>query len=135
MKKRTRKNKESSIIKRILISVLFSFLLLFFFSFILSIILSTFDDPTKNIKIYSLAVFLITAAASGFIFSALNKERGITVSLIASLIFICAVLIISTVRDTSASPLSRLMNALCYILISVFFAFLGTKRKRTGRRH
>ena len=98
-------------------------------------ILMTFKNPVGYLKIASLAVFMVCAAASGFINSRRNGPRGTLISVFSSLIFILILFSSSLVMTRGHIPGVLFMNYACYILVSLFFSFMAHGRRRSrGRR-
>ena len=88
MKKRKNKKTKKAHLTVLAIGVAFSFAVLIILSLISSFILVGFKNPTANIRAMSLAVFLITAAISGFFISKKCESGGITITVLTALAFI-----------------------------------------------
>ena len=134
MKTSSRRKASLSLPYSVFLSVLFSV-----FSFILcaligSAVLMTTENPTGKIKIASLIIFLASGAISGFSVSALRKNGGILCAILSA--GITSILIIGTglIIGGGSTGGALFMNALCYMLVCAFFAFLGRKRPTKRRR-
>ena len=118
--------------KRIILASLLPILLFVCFALLFSLICYLSDDPTKNIKIYSLISLLLTAGISGFINSKVNVSLGSFPVLISIFLSSLVILILDLVFGDGISKRS-LMNILCYSLVSFLFVFIG-KRRSSNRR-
>ena len=134
MKTRTRTKTKLSPIAAILIGSLLSIISLIVCALIGSAILIMLEDPTGNIGISALVIFLISGAICGFSISKSKGEGGILTSVLSSGIAMLILILISLIALGGKAPGRVFMNALCYILVSTLFAYLGRKREKKKRR-
>ena len=135
MKKRKGTKTSKSALVNIAASVGLSFLILVPTALVFGALLLILKNPVGNLKIASLAAFLISAAISGFVNSRRMGERGAVSSVISSLVFIIAMLSVSLVLTRGRVSGALFMNYLCYMLTASLFAAFGGRRKARRRRH
>ena len=134
MKKRKNKKSKNTAIGTLLLGILFSFTVLIVLSLISSFLLIGLKNPTANIRIASLAVFLVTAAVSGFAVSKHRGEGGIAFSALTALAFIALLFALALIMSKGKISGVLFMNYLCYMLISSFAALLGSKKRKRHKR-
>ena len=83
------------------------------------------NDPTGNLGLLSMLSLTVSGALSSFTVAKIGRAAsvGISAALSSALIFIAAALMIN--GTAGAKPL---MNILCYLISSVIFSFLGSKK-------
>ncbi len=128
MKNRKIKIGEGSKAKKFILCALIQPILFLVFAFIFTIICYNSKDPTANTQILSIVSLLLSGGIGSFIITKLGKESGPFLSIVSSLLSIAVLLIISLVSNGKIT-LASLMNALCFILISLFFTVLGKHKK------
>ena len=134
MKKRKNKKSKNTAIGTLLLGILFSFTVLIVLSLISSFLLIGLKNPTANIRTASLAVFLVTAAVSGFAVSKHRGEGGIAFSALTALAFIALLFALALIMSKGKISGVLFMNYLCYMLISSFTALLGSKKRKRHKR-
>ncbi len=136
MRKRKNTKLKNTAIGTLLFGVLFSFAVLIVLSLASSFLLVGFKNPTSNIRIASLTVFLITAAVSGFAVSKHRGAGGIAFSALTSLLFIAVLFAVAIIISKGKISGALFMNYLCYMMISSFTAVIGTRKpKRHSHKH
>ncbi len=131
MKKHRGTKKQRTGLALMLYELLFSGGVLIVLSMLAAFILSSLKNPTANLKLFSLAVLLISAVISGY---SISKHNGNALSSIAvSAAFVGIMFIVSLIFAKGNVGGGVFMNYLCYMLVAAFFAFIG--RKREKRRH
>ena len=120
--------------KSLLFGVLFSFLIVIIISFLFSLIISTLKNPTGAVRLSSLIVLLVSGAVSGFIICRHNKDYGMRVAFLSSVLFSILLILIALLSRGGSVGGVHFMNSLCYILISFFISLLGKNKKRRRRR-
>lgn len=134
MKKRKNSKFQKTTAGTLFLGVAFSFAMLVLMSLIFSFALIGFKNPTGNIGTASLAVFLITAAITGFTVSKYKGDGGIAISALTSLAFVLILMATALISAKGKISGALFMNCLCYMLISSFTAFLGRKRPKRHKR-
>lgn len=112
--------------------IIFSFATLVILSFIASLILAGTKNPIMSIKMTSFVIILVSGAASGFAISKYRKELSFGISIVTSVTVAALMLLISLISAKGQVGSGVFMNYLCYVLISVFFSFIG---RRKAKRH
>ncbi len=107
---------------------------LLLFSMIAAFILLRISNPIGGIAKASLIILLISGGASGFLTSARGGEKGIPAALLSTLVFTLLMLAAALIFGGGHIGSRILMNALCYIGISMIFAALGKRKRRTRHR-
>ncbi len=118
----------------VVLGTLFSFVSLLVTSLVVSLVVSSLKNPIETIAIGSLVAFMASGAISGFSIAKKNCGVGFRLSLLCSGLFIAIILVSSLILEKGSLSGGALMNYLCYLMISAFFAFLGAREKRRGRR-
>lgn len=128
------KKGEKSGIKSLIFGVCISFFVIFLISFAAALILSGNKSAASLSGKITLPVLLISAGLSGFITSKYKGDGGIVTSLISSLVFvgICAAVALISKKGIIGGKL--FMNYICYIPVSILFAYFGKKRVRRHKR-
>lgn len=134
MRKRKNSKSKNTSLKTLLFGVIFSFTVLVILSLASSFLLVGFKNPTANIGIASLAVFLVTAAISGFTISKHRACGGIAFSALSSLLFIALLFAVALIISKGQISGGLFMNYLCYMLISLFTAFIGARKPKRRKR-
>lgn len=134
MRKRKNTKSKNTSLKTLLFGVFFSFAVLIVLSLASSFLLAGFKNPTADIRIASLAVFLITAAVSGFAVSKHRAGSGIAISALTSLLFIAVLFAVALVISKGKISGALFMNYLCYMMISLFTAFIGARKPKRRKR-
>ena len=134
MKKRNNFKIKKSNVGTLLLGVAFSFCVLIVTSLIFSFILIGLKNPTGSIRTASLAVFLITASIAGFSVSRYKGNGGALLSILTSAAFIFILFAVTLISSRGKVSGGIFMNYICYIMISVFTAFLAGKRKKRRKR-
>lgn len=134
MRKRKNAKSKSTALGTILFGVVFSFAVLAVLSLLSSFLLIGLKNPTANIRIASLVIFLITAAISGFTVSKRRGKGGISVSALSSLAFIALLFAMALIISKGKLSGALFMNYLCYMMISSFTALLGAKKINRRKR-
>ena len=116
----------------LLICLAISVLSILTLSFIFAMIASMSKDPTGNLGIFSLATLLISGAISGFASAKIKKEGAIGFSALVTLVSCLIMLVLCLIIIGKVSG-GAIMNYVCYMLMSVFFAFLGSREKKHKR--
>lgn len=130
-----RKYKKSlTLPKSIILGVLFSFITLLVITLVSSFVVLRFKNPTNLVPTASLVVFVLCGTVSGFSLSKLKGDGGMAFALITGLTFIFLFIIVSLILTKGRVPGMLFMNALCYLLVSAFWAFIGKKRQAKRRR-
>lgn len=133
MKKRRNSKAQRTPLSVFIFGIFFSFFTLLLLSFIASLILISTKNPNLSIKVCSFATLLASGAISGFAISKYRRDLSFGISVFATLsvaVLMLAISLISTKGNVSGGIF---MNYLCYVLISVFFSFIG--RRKTKRHH
>ena len=116
----------------LILGALGSGVLLLALTMLCSLIAFYTKNPTSLVGILSIAVMLATGAISGFCMSRLKGDGGVLISALCSLLFILILLMIGLIIGGGHISLGSIINYLCYLAVSVLFAFFG---RRKGRRH
>ena len=132
MKKRIRGSGISSPLLKTLLRVLFVLVTACILSLASAAILSGLENPYGSIDAAGLATMLITGALTGFICS--RVSGGIAPSVITTLISLAIMLVVALVLGGGGICGKALMNMLCYLLVSLFFAYLGSRRSQRRRK-
>ena len=90
-------------------------------------------DPTGNLGIYSLAALLLGGAVGGFASAKINKERALLSSALVALAVTAIMLIVCVIIGGKVGG-GAFMNYACYVGVSAFSGFLGTREKKHRRR-
>lgn len=98
-------------------------------SIIFALVAEGSKDPTGNIGIFSLSALLISGAISGFVSAKIKGEKAIGFSALISLVTIFIMLMLCLIISGKVGS-GALMNYLCYMLVSVFFSFIGSREKK-----
>ena len=133
MKKHKSQRRERSGAKAILFGTLMSLGLLFAVSAAASFVLLKLEDPISFLGAGSLASLLISGAISAFITAKYKGEGGFLSSLFSSLIFSLVIFSAALIIGKGKLGIGLLMNILCYLLISVLFAKLATRKAKRKR--
>ena len=128
-----RKTKQKTSLAVLFFGIVFSFATLAVLSFISSFILSNTQNPLISIKLTSLVTLLCTAAISGFAIAKYKGDLNFGISITAAVSVAALILAISLISSKGSASGGVFMNCICYALISVFFSFIGRKRK--AHRH
>ena len=102
-------------------------------SLIISLILFNGDDPTERTSLFSLIAFI----GAGAIGTLINKRLFKLASLNSPIISAVAAVIVYVVTSAIISGkigIGCLINAVCFILISLLFSAKGNKKTRTAYR-
>ncbi len=134
MKKRKNTKSKNTPLGTLLLGIAFSFAVMIVLSLVSSFLLVGFKNPTANIRVASLTVFLITAAVSGFFVSKRYGKGGIVISALTALAFIALLFAVALVISKGKISGVLFMNYLCYMLISSFAALLGAKKRKRHKR-
>ena len=134
MKKRKNTKSKNTPLGNLLLGIAFSFGVMIVLSLDSSFLLVGFKNPTANVRVASLAVFLITAAVSGFFVSKRCGKGGIAISALTALAFIALLFAVALIMSKGKISGVLFMNYLCYMMISSFTALLGAKKRNRHKR-
>ena len=133
MKKRRTSKAQRTPLSVFIFGIVFSFSTLLLLSFIASLILIGTKNPNLSIRGASLATLLASGAISGFAISKYRRDFSFGISVSATLSVALLMILISLISAKGNVGGGVFMNYLCYVLISVFFSFIG--RKKAKRHH
>ena len=134
MKRHRVTKKRQAPLAALLFGVSLSFSAIILVSFIASAILFNTKTPIGKVDVASLISLLVAGALSGFAISKKKGEGGIVTASICSATSIAIMLLISLISGSGNIGGKSFMNYVCYILVSVFFAFIGRKREKKHHR-
>ena len=134
MKKSKVIGRHTTKVSPIIFGIVISLISLFASSLVVSLVVSAMKNPVEVLSLGSLVAFMLSGAISGFVIAKKNKGMGFRASLFSSLFFIVAVFLVSLVLKKGSVSGSSLMNYLCYIMISAFFSFWGSREPHRRRR-
>ena len=103
-------------------------------SFLASALILLTRDPSRWIKPMFLTVFLVSAAIFGYVGIKRNGEYGIYPNILASVTVVGLLVLLSLIMGGGKTSLANLLSYLSYILVSVFFSFVGKIQRRKRRR-
>lgn len=94
-------------------------------------------DPTSLIGVMTLVSVVASAAVSGVIITRTCGEEGVKISTLSALLIALIMMLIGLISNRGALPTSGIMNYICYLLTSIFFAVVGRVRvgAKKHRRH
>lgn len=134
MVKKRIKTKNRGILFGVMIGFGISVISMILLSVIASIIVYTQSDPLAIIDIVSLVVLLLSAALSGFTISKCTGEKKILVSTLSALALCLILFMVGTIATGGRATIQVLINYICYIGITVLFAWLGAREKKNRKR-
>lgn len=135
MKKHSFQRNSKSFLGSLVFGILLSVLLLFGFCAIFALIISKLENPMGILGGATLAALILSGALSAFITVKRRGDGGFSISLLSSSAVSVILLVAGLIAGGGKIPFAPLMNALCYLLVSFFFAWLASrKRKRRIRR-
>ena len=132
MKKKRLINRKSSRSSNVAFGTFASFIMLMVASFFVSLVLSRTKSPIDSLAVGSLISLLLAGAISGFFIGKRYKSLG--TAAFSSIIFVVALLVFSLVSEKGSISGTAFMNAVCYLLISLFTAFIGIRKRRRLKR-
>ena len=136
-----KKHNRATMSKRKFCSVLFGMVICALAFILLSLIFSAalinLQNPLGVIKTAFFALFLTSAAISGFINAKRSAEKEIRASIFSAALFLAPIFMVSLIMNGGKLSLYVSMNGLCYILITIIFAFIAKQnnQRKTKRRH
>ena len=136
-----KKHNRATMTKRKLCSTLLGtaicILVFLLLALIISAVLINLQNPLASVKIAFFALFLTSAAISGFINAKRSAEKEIRSAILSSALLITIIFTASLIINSGKVSLYVAMNALCYILITMIFAFISKngKQRKAKRRH
>lgn len=125
--------KTHSALSVMLIGVLVCILCFLFMSLIFGAVIYYTADPLSYSGIGALCAFLFSAALSALINAKRAHGTGAPLPVLSALIFSLSFLFAGIIVSGGQGALKLLMNTLSYLLITLLFSFLGSRRG-VGRR-
>lgn len=134
VKKNTGRGGERGRFAEIVISFLRSVIVFLALSVIGALIVYFMSDPLGAADIASLVVLLMSGAVSGFLNAKLTREGKLAVVGLSSLAFCLILLLVGLIATGGGVTLRVFLNYLCYIGVSLFFGWLGSREGSKRRR-
>ena len=129
-----RKTKQRTHLSVLVFGIIFSIATLAMLSFVSSFILMSTKNPLLSVKTASLVTLLSTAAISGFATAKYKGDLNFGISILTSLSVTVLMLAISLISAKGNVGGGIFMNYVCFLLISVFFSFVGRRKIRRHHR-
>ena len=90
-------------------------------------------DPVSGVKLFALIALLVSGALGGIINGKLSGNGGFPICAAATVTASIVIMLVGVVINRGVTS-AALMNILCYILTSLFFAFFLGRKKRARRK-
>ncbi len=129
-----KKRKKQSAISILIINVLFYMITPLIISLLFTALACLYKNPLDLTGILGLLSLLISGAVCGFVNVKTNKDKGIKMPLISSLIATLVLFVASLFVCGTEGILRTLMNCACYILSCLLFATLAKRERRHKRK-
>ena len=103
------------------------------FSLVSAFFLSKLNDPTTALGIFSLGTMILSAIVSGILCIRIKEDGGLKFPALVSLAVVLIMLLINVIISQGKVSGGAFMNYACYLGSYVLAAFLGRRKKRSGR--